>query len=102
MNNIIFSLTESPSVAHDLDKFVGQQVDDLVQALSKSNNTFVIVSNEVGLGIIPMGETTRLFVDHCGWLNQKVAAIADHVTLVTAGLPLTLKTPSQQEHQLKK
>ena len=52
-----------------------------------------MVANEVGLGVIPMGEVTREFVDQAGWLNQAVASIADHVTFVAAGLPMALKGP---------
>lgn len=54
----------------------------------------ILVSNEVGHGIVPMGELSRRFVDESGWLHQKIAEIADHVTLVVAGIPMTVK-PSQ-------
>lgn len=74
---------------------ITQQVDALIQAMQQSQIELVIVTNEVGQGIVPLGALSRLFVDHAGWLNQKVAAAADKVTLVTAGLPLTLK--AQQE-----
>ena len=47
----------------------------------------------MGLGIIPMGELTRQFVDQAGWLNQAVARTADNVTFVAAGLPMPLKRP---------
>lgn len=50
-----------------------------------------IVSNEVGSGIIPLGKLNRDFVDESGRLNQQLAAIAENVTFVTAGLPLSLK-----------
>ncbi len=51
----------------------------------------ILVSNEVGLGIIPMGELNRRFVDEAGWLNQDIAAIANEVILLSAGIPLRLK-----------
>ena len=63
----------------------------LIAAMQNSRRQIVLVANEVGLGVIPMGEITRRFVDQAGWLNQAVAAAADRVTLITAGLPLTLK-----------
>jgi adenosylcobinamide kinase (EC 2.7.1.156) len=49
------------------------------------------VSNEVGSGIVPLGELSRTFVDESGWLHQALAEQCDTVTLVVAGLPLELK-----------
>ncbi|MFT6926909.1 MAG: adenosylcobinamide kinase/adenosylcobinamide-phosphate guanylyltransferase [Psychromonas sp.] len=74
-------------------------IADFIEQLSAFKNTNVnitLVSNEVGLGIIPLGIISRLFLDHCGRLNQKVAQLADRVTLITAGLPLDLKSPQQE------
>jgi adenosylcobinamide kinase/adenosylcobinamide-phosphate guanylyltransferase len=48
----------------------------------------ILVSNEVGWGIVPMHPVSRLFADEQGRLNQRVAAVCDQVTLVAAGLPL--------------
>ena len=53
--------------------------------------TVFLVSNEVGMGIVPLGEINRQFQDEQGRLNQQVAAIADQVSFIAAGLPLTLK-----------
>jgi adenosylcobinamide kinase/adenosylcobinamide-phosphate guanylyltransferase len=50
----------------------------------------VLVGNEIGLGVIPMGRETRAFVDALGLLNQALAAVCGRVTLMAAGLPLTL------------
>lgn len=63
----------------------------LLEVLSKAECDVILVSNEVGMGIIPLGEVTRKFVDWQGWLNQNVAKQADKVTFVAAGLPLVLK-----------
>ncbi len=71
-----------------------QLTNSLCDALQSSDANIILVSNEVGLGIVPMGEITRQFVDHAGWLNQAVARIADRVILVTAGLPQVLKGQS--------
>jgi adenosylcobinamide kinase/adenosylcobinamide-phosphate guanylyltransferase len=50
-----------------------------------------LVSNEIGLGVIPLGQEVRAFVDALGSINQMVAATCERVTLMSAGLPLTLK-----------
>lgn len=60
-------------------------------AISKSTGPIVIVSNEIGLGVIPMGRDVRAFVDAIGKLNQDIAQVCDKVTLMAAGLPLSLK-----------
>ena len=72
-------------------QYLNRVMDAFLNSLDALSIDIVIVSNEVGLGVIPMGESTRLYVDYCGWLNQRVAAIADKVTLVTAGIPLMIK-----------
>lgn len=51
----------------------------------------LLVANEVGMGITPLGALTRVFVDEAGRLNQDVAALCECVTWVTAGLPMKLK-----------
>lgn len=51
----------------------------------------LFVSNETGMGVIPMGELTRQFVDESGRLHQRLAQLVDHVTLMVAGLPHTIK-----------
>ncbi|WP_415775234.1 bifunctional adenosylcobinamide kinase/adenosylcobinamide-phosphate guanylyltransferase [Shewanella oncorhynchi] len=62
-----------------------------VDSLVELEGVVVLISNEVGSGIVPLGELSRQFVDEAGWLNQAVATLADNVTLVVAGLPLALK-----------
>ncbi len=63
----------------------------LLAAVRKMRRNLILVSNEVGLGIVPEHELGRTFRDLAGWLNQDLAAAADTVVLVTAGLPLALK-----------
>ena len=57
----------------------------------------ILVSNEVGHGIVPMGELSRTFIDESGWLHQEVARVADRVEFVMAGLSVTLKPQPQTE-----
>jgi adenosylcobinamide kinase / adenosylcobinamide-phosphate guanylyltransferase len=63
----------------------------LLIAIEQAQGPVVLVGNEIGLGVIPMGREVRAFVDALGRLNQDVAAICQRVTLMAAGLPLTLK-----------
>ncbi len=66
----------------------------LLAALREARGPLVLVGNEIGLGVIPLGRETRAFVDALGRLNQEVAAACGRVTLMAAGLPLTLKAPA--------
>jgi adenosylcobinamide kinase/adenosylcobinamide-phosphate guanylyltransferase len=65
----------------------------LVQCLSALPGRLILVSNEVGCGIVPPNALARSFADEQGRLNQKVAAACDRVTFTAAGLPLELKSP---------
>lgn len=65
--------------------------DALGKALTEAPGPIILVSNEVGSGIVPESALGRRFRDESGWMNQTVAAIADSVALITAGLPLWLK-----------
>ncbi|UCV28686.1 bifunctional adenosylcobinamide kinase/adenosylcobinamide-phosphate guanylyltransferase [Ferribacterium limneticum] len=64
----------------------------LIELLPQLPGRIILVSNEVGWGIVPMHPVSRLFADEQGRLNQRVAAVCDQVTLVAAGLPLSLKS----------
>jgi adenosylcobinamide kinase/adenosylcobinamide-phosphate guanylyltransferase len=65
--------------------------DQLLQALARTACPVVMVSNEVGLGIVPDNAAAREFRDHAGRLHQRLAAQIERVVLVAAGLPLLLK-----------
>lgn len=65
--------------------------DALLATLAELPGTLLLVSNEVGLGIVPMGELSRRFVDEAGRLHQSLAARCQRVLFVAAGLPLALK-----------
>ena len=66
---------------------------ELLQALRVAPGPVVLVGNEIGLGVIPLGREVRHFVDTLGRLNQEVARVCERVTFMVAGLPLTLKAP---------
>ncbi len=67
-------------------------MDDLVSALDQASGPVILVANEVGLGIVPDNRLARLFRDQAGTLNRRIAATADEVRFIAAGLPLTLKS----------
>ncbi|MFW6112904.1 MAG: bifunctional adenosylcobinamide kinase/adenosylcobinamide-phosphate guanylyltransferase [Thermodesulfobacteriota bacterium] len=65
---------------------------ELVAAVEKAATPTIVVSNEVGWGIVPENPLAREFRDRAGWLHQLMAAAADLVVLLVAGLPLTVKS----------
>jgi adenosylcobinamide kinase/adenosylcobinamide-phosphate guanylyltransferase len=70
------------------------QRGQFLQALDQAQGDVIMVSNEVGMGVIPQGAISRWFVDEAGRLNQAVAATSERVLWVAAGLPLALKGAS--------
>ncbi|MCY1450394.1 Bifunctional adenosylcobalamin biosynthesis protein CobP [compost metagenome] len=66
----------------------------LLDCLAQLPGEIIVVSNETGLGVVPMGELTRRYVDEAGWLHQAIAERCQRVVLTVAGLPLTLKGPA--------
>ncbi|UTZ21605.1 bifunctional adenosylcobinamide kinase/adenosylcobinamide-phosphate guanylyltransferase [Vibrio campbellii] len=86
LNNWIFELGEECC-----NERLGEQIELLVNAAAQSDATLIFVSNEVGMGIVPLGAVSRYFVDNAGRMNQKLATICEQVTFVAAGLPLELK-----------
>lgn len=67
------------------------QCDAFIAALQAAPGPVILVSNEIGLGVIPMGREVRAFVDALGLLNQQAAAACNRVQLMAAGLPLQMK-----------
>jgi adenosylcobinamide kinase/adenosylcobinamide-phosphate guanylyltransferase len=73
-------------------KSLAEYKKELLVTLADLPGQVILVSNEVGQGIVPMGALSRRFVDEAGWLHQDIARIANKVTLVVAGLPMALKS----------
>lgn len=63
-------------------------------ALANARGKVIVVSNEIGLGVVPLGAETRHYVDELGRLNQRIAALSMQVTLMVAGLPMIVKPSS--------
>jgi adenosylcobinamide kinase/adenosylcobinamide-phosphate guanylyltransferase len=68
--------------------------DALLDSLAQLPGEIIFVSNETGLGVVPLGELTRRYVDEAGWLHQALAERCHRVVFTVAGLPMTLKGPA--------
>lgn len=73
------------------DSSWSQQREAFLQTLTTLPGQILLVSNEVGMGIVPLGELNRQFQDEQGRLNQATAKLADRVHFIAAGLPIRLK-----------
>lgn len=67
------------------------ECEQLLRVLPKLQSEIILVSNETGLGIVPLGEISRRFVDEAGRLHQALGQIADKVVFCVAGFPMILK-----------
>ncbi len=76
------------------DEAVAARVDDLVETIARLEGRVILVSNEVGLGIVPDNVLARRFRDAAGLLHQRIAAEVDSVDMVMAGLVQRWKTPN--------
>ena len=72
---------------NDLEK----EIDELANSLKNSNANIVLVSNEVGTGIVPDNALAREFRDNAGFMNQKIASVSDEVYWVVAGIQTQIK-----------
>ena len=73
------------------EKDIEEETERLIRSFKRGRSDMIVVSNEVGMGIVPESALGRSFRDNAGRLNQKLAAEADEVYLVTAGIPLKIK-----------
>ena len=70
---------------------VQKEISELIHKLRERNQDWIIVSNEVGLGLVPPYQMGRVYRDWLGWANQQLAREADRVILMVAGIPTTIK-----------
>jgi adenosylcobinamide kinase/adenosylcobinamide-phosphate guanylyltransferase len=75
----------------DEDSIVMARGDELVSSIRDFSGSCIIVSNEVGLGIVPDNALARRFRDLAGFMNQRVAQAADEAYLLTSGIPMKIK-----------
>ncbi len=89
-SNTILALGEEP--AEDAaEEAMARQIAALLQVYQAGDATWIAVSNEVGMGLVPPYPLGRVYRDVLGRANQRLAAAADHVCLMVAGLPLKVK-----------
>ena len=89
-SNVLLTLPDDCSQA-DADEAILHEVDEIISVYRNSNATWLVVSNEVGMGIVPPSRLGRFYRDALGRANQRIAQAADEVFLLVAGLPWLLK-----------
>jgi adenosylcobinamide kinase/adenosylcobinamide-phosphate guanylyltransferase len=94
--NLFFPPSASPEEEENFNPYkvqarIDQEKRKLLSAIPALPGHLIFVSNEIGLGGVPMEALSRKFSDEAGLLNQEIACLCDRVTFVAAGLPLTLK-----------
>jgi adenosylcobinamide kinase / adenosylcobinamide-phosphate guanylyltransferase len=82
---------EEPVEPGEYDAAIQAEIDALLEAFHQSDAQWLVISNEVGLGIVPASAAGRLYRDALGKANQRVAQAADVVVFMAAGIPMKIK-----------
>ena len=91
LTNLLMPVDEKLAERRSFAALQAGFITPFLEAIEAARGPVVLVGNEIGLGVIPLGAEVRAFVDALGQLNQAVAQTCQRVTLMVAGLPLTLK-----------
>ena len=97
INNIFNQYNEPPGEQIDaslVQKGVMAEIRELLDCIERANASFIIVTNETGLGLVPTNKIGRLYRDLLGWANQMLAQHCDEVYLMVAGIPSRIKPAS--------
>jgi len=70
---------------------VQQEIEEIIVVIREREQDWFLISNEVGLGLVPPYPMGRVYRDALGWANQRLAREADHVLFMVAGIPMTVK-----------
>ena len=89
-SNALLTLPKD-AIQKQSDDVILFQIEDLINTYNESSATWLIVTNEVGLGLVPPYKLGRLFRDSLGRANQKLADIADEVIFMVSGIPMYIK-----------
>ncbi|MFQ5987307.1 MAG: bifunctional adenosylcobinamide kinase/adenosylcobinamide-phosphate guanylyltransferase [Dehalococcoidia bacterium] len=96
---LISNLMENAPDPEDIDALESDISDELSQLLERKNASLIIVSNEVGMGLVPPYPSGRAYRDLLGKANQFIAERADKVYMMIAGLPMELKAPGRKDEK---
>jgi len=91
-----YDSTGEPIDVSLIEKEVADEIGELIDCLNQVDASFIIVSNEVGLGLVPDNKIGRLYRDLLGKANQILGQHIDEIYMMVAGLPLRLKSPSKR------
>lgn len=89
-SNILLSMPENASVA-EVQAAMDVEIDELLSVIEQSDAKWIIVTNEVGLGLVPAYALGRTYRDVLGRVNQRLAKAAEEVLFMVAGLPMKVK-----------
>lgn len=76
---------------NELENYIREQITKLLEAVKKTNLYFVIVTNEIGMGIVPENKLSRIYGDFVGRANQLIASYSNEVYFVVSGIPMKVK-----------
>ena len=96
VNNLMFSYNididqASQNQINELESYIKEQVKLLLQEIRKTNLYFVIVTNELGMGVVPGNRLSRVYSDIVGRINQQISLESDEVYFVVSGIPMKIK-----------
>ncbi len=96
VNNLMFTygIDVDKATSEELDElenYIREQIEKLLEAVKKTNLYFVIVSNEIGMGIVPENKLARIYGDFVGRANQLISKYSDEVYFVVSGIPMKVK-----------
>jgi adenosylcobinamide kinase / adenosylcobinamide-phosphate guanylyltransferase len=97
VTNLLLAADESVCDEEQL-MHIFDQIDKLLVACREGNKTVILVTNEVGMGIVPENALARKYRDWAGWVNQKVAQAADEVYFVVSGIPVEIKSLARNQN----
>lgn len=89
-SNVLLSLPESASL-DEVQREMDREVDELLAAVEQGDADWIVVTNEVGLGLVPAYALGRTYRDVLGRVNQRLAQVADEVLFMVAGIPMKVK-----------